>query len=49
LNWLREIGVEYLGNVKFGMKAKFTGDMPDFGVNPITKRAYSSQISREHK
>jgi hypothetical protein len=33
----------YEGNVKF------IAEMPDFGVNPITKRAYSSQISRDHK
>jgi hypothetical protein len=31
------------------MKAKFAGEMPDFGVDPITKRAHSRQISREHK
>jgi hypothetical protein len=31
------------------MKAKFTGEMPDFGVDPITRRAYPRQISREYK
>jgi hypothetical protein len=38
-----------LGNAEFGMKAKFAGEMPDFDVDPITRRAYSRQISREHK
>lgn len=32
---------------KFRMKAKFAGEMPDFGVDP-RRRAHSRQTSREH-
>jgi hypothetical protein len=34
---------------KFGMKAKFAGEMPDFGVDPLRRRAHSRQTSHEHK
>jgi hypothetical protein len=30
------------------MKSKFAGEMPDFDVDPITRRGHSRQISREH-